>query len=101
MDDVPSREQIASWLEGEQGRTPEQAGQWAEVLEGLPRRYVEPVVKLAVNSGTHPAVALGMAARYSSDVTFVGAARVHLDRIGGWVDRIGGWVEPRPGVAGA
>lgn len=78
MDDVPGREEIADWLGRERGRPAGQAAEWSRFLAGLPWRYVRPVVQIAVNSRTHPAVALATAARYSKDAAFVAAASRHL-----------------------
>jgi hypothetical protein len=53
---------------------------WAAFLTGLPWEYLKPVVKIAMGSGVHPALALGTAAVFTEDNDFKTAAAAHLER---------------------
>lgn len=76
-----SHPDLLTWLSRDPRLTTAQVESWSTFLTGLPWRYVRPVVKIAVNSGNHPATALAYSAGYSDDQAFKTAAREHLDRV--------------------
>lgn len=78
---MPSRRQIRDWLATEHHLGEQMAGVWAGELAGLPWRYIRPVVTIAVNSHTSPALALKVAADHSDLPAFVTAAKAQLARL--------------------
>lgn len=75
MSGVPTQPEIRQYLLSRHA-----PARWAEFLHGLPWRYVRPLVQIAVNSKTHPALALGAAIRHSTDQEFRAAGTRHLQR---------------------
>lgn len=81
-DAKPTRDEIATWLADQKIPEPRRAD-WARALDGLPWRYIRPIVTIAVQMGQHPMVVMGAAAEFSTDRLFVAAARRQVRRLGG------------------
>lgn len=78
-DTAPATEaDIAAYLARDTALDPAKVEPWARYLAGLSWPYVRPLVKVAVNTGNHPAMALAVAAAYSDDEDFKAAAAAHL-----------------------
>lgn len=75
MSATPTRPEVVQYLLSRHA-----PARWVDFLDGLPWRYLRPVVTIAVNSHTHPALALGAAIRYSADEEFKTVGTRHLER---------------------
>lgn len=71
----PTRDEITTWLVEQHAPT-----EWATFLDGLPWQIIRPGVQIARASKTHPALALGAAAVYSTDRQVKATISAHLDR---------------------
>ena len=61
------------------GATEKQAKQWASFLHGLDWDTIKPLVKMATSAHTHPALAVGLVIRSSSDETIKATLLTHLE----------------------
>lgn len=61
------------------GATEKQAKQWAKFLHGLDWDTIKPLVKIALASKVHVALAAGTAARSTSDETVRATLVAHLE----------------------
>lgn len=78
-DTAPATERdVAEYLTRDTTLDPAKVEPWAGFLAGLPWPYIRPLVKIAINTGNHPAMALQVAAAYSDDADFKAAAAAHL-----------------------
>jgi hypothetical protein len=73
MSGVPTQPEVRQYLLSRHA-----PARWAEFLDGLPWRYMRPLVTIAVNSHTHPALALGTAIAHSADQEFRRVGTAHL-----------------------
>lgn len=79
LDDLPDNDDLFAWLSASYTLPVTRANAWALWLEGLPWRYIRPLVRIVVNTGqVHPKAALEEASRLSSDRAFKSAAKAHL-----------------------
>lgn len=53
---------------------------WASFLTGLDWRIINPLVKMAVNAHTHPAIAAGLTANATRDQGIKATLTAHLER---------------------
>lgn len=70
---TPTLADIQQWLPATKGQT-----DWANFLHGLPWHIIRPLVQIAVNSHTHPALALGTVAITTGDAEIRRVAHDHL-----------------------
>lgn len=77
--DKPTRDEIAEWLTHQIPQP--RIADWARSLDGLPWRYIKPIVSIAVRMGQHPVVVMGAAAQFSKDRVFVAAARRQVAKL--------------------
>lgn len=77
---ISTEADIAAYLTRDTDLDPGKVQSWARFLAGLPWPYIRPLVAIAINTGNHPAMALGVAAAYSEDAAFTAAAADHLAR---------------------
>lgn len=70
---TPTQHEIQQWLPTAKGQT-----DWASFLDGLPLHIIRPLVQIAVNSHTHPALALGTVAITTGDPEVRRVAQQHL-----------------------
>jgi hypothetical protein len=75
MSGVPTQPEVVQYLLSRHAPI-----RWAEFLNGLPWRYLRPVVTVAVSSRTHPSLALSTAIAYSADAEFKATGTAHLKR---------------------
>jgi hypothetical protein len=75
MSGVPTQPEVVQYLLSRHAH-----GTWAEFLDGLPWRYLRPVVTVAINSKTHPSLALITAIAHSADAEFKATGTAHLKR---------------------
>lgn len=52
---------------------------WAAFLQGLNWNIINPLIKMAVNSKVHPALAAGLTARSTGDQTIKATLQAHLE----------------------
>ncbi|MFL6141591.1 MAG: hypothetical protein ACJ72N_06950 [Labedaea sp.] len=79
MKAIPDRDEIAARLIAVDALPVAQANTWADYLAGLPRCYIDPLIRIAVAAHhQHPAAALAYALRDSDDPTFVEVATAHV-----------------------
>jgi hypothetical protein len=72
---VPTQPEIRQYLTSRHA-----PARWADFLAGLSWQHLRPLVTIAINTGTHPALALGAAIRYTSDAAFREVGTTHLQR---------------------
>jgi hypothetical protein len=75
MSGVPTQPEVVQYLLSRHAPI-----RWAEFLNGLPWRYLRPVVTVAINSKTHPSLALSTAITHSADAEFRAVGTAHLKR---------------------
>jgi hypothetical protein len=75
MSGVPTQPEVRQYLLSRHA-----PARWADFLDGLPWRYMRPLVTIAINSHTHPALALGAAIAHSGDQEFRQVGTAHLAR---------------------
>jgi hypothetical protein len=75
MSGVPTEPEVRQYLLSRHA-----PARWAGFLDGLPWRYMRPLVTIAVNAKVHPALALGTAIVHSADQEFRRVGTAHLAR---------------------
>lgn len=97
---TPSRMEILSWLQEQDMHRIEASidavyqadvdaeldrmrASWARALDGMPWRWIEPIVQIACNSKIHPVGVMSLAATWSQDQEFIEAARRQVEKHGG------------------
>lgn len=97
---TPSRLEILSWLQEQDMHRIEAdlpqlyqvdrdaeldqiRASWARALEGMPWRWIRPVVQIATESKIHPIAVMSLTAKWSTDAEFIEAAQRQVAKHGG------------------